>query len=520
MTKDGFSADAGGKHMERVLPNIVSNLAFMVVNFITGLLLVPYYIDVLGVAAYAIIPVATSITGYITLISDSLSSTVSRYLTINLNTDLTSARRTFNSAVIGFTWIVLAATPLILIISLLAPHIFDISTNTMESVRFLFVFVISAVLITVWGNNFVTVMYSKNRIDLTNVVKITQVVVQIALIVLFFSIGLDTVEFVGLAYFVAAVVFSIFGYFMARRLCPELKVVWSQYDKAEFKEISSVGGWVLLNNLGNLLFIQASLLIVNLMLGAEQGGYFSIIVTLVTAMSSLIDTMGSVFTPVIYQLYSEGKAQDMAMISRTAVKAVGLVMSMPVAFLCVFSVEVLTMWVGADYVFLSEVVWVVMFVMIGIGSITPAYPLTMVYLKIQIPGIATFIFGLTNVILAVVLLQFTELGLLGVALSWALTMFVKNCIFNPWYIAKVSGMAPADLHRSLSYGLVMYFVLLVPYYLIECYVPIPSSWVPMIVLGVILLVVHLLVVLKLLLNDEERGIVSECLPQALRGFLK
>ena len=145
-----------------VLPNILSNLVFMLANFITGLLLVPYYIDVLGVSAYAIIPVATSVTGYITLISDALSSTVSRYLTIDLRTDMVSAKRTFNAAVVGFTWIVLAATPLVLIISVVAPMVFDISTNTVESVRMLFTFVIAAVLISVWSNNFVTVMYAKN----------------------------------------------------------------------------------------------------------------------------------------------------------------------------------------------------------------------------------------------------------------------------------------------------------------------------------------------------------------------
>ena len=502
-----------------VLPNILSNLVFMLANFITGLLLVPYYIDVLGVSAYAIIPVATSVTGYITLISDALSSTVSRYLTIDLRTDMVSAKRTFNAAVIGFTWIVLAAAPLVLVISVVAPMVFDISTNTVESVRMLFTFVIAAVLISVWSNNFVTVMYAKNRIDLTNVVKVTQIAVQVAFIVLFFSVGLTSVEYVGLAYLVAAVAFAVLGYTMARKVCPDLRVVWRQYDRSKFKEISSIGGWVLVNNLGNLLFIQASLLIVNLMMGSEQSGYFSIVVTLVTAMSSLVDTMGSVFAPVIYQLYSDGKTSDMLHISRTAVKVVGLVMAMPVAFLCAFSTEILTMWVGHDYVFLSEAVWVTMIVMIGIGSITPAYPLTMVHLKIKVPGIATLLFGIANVISAVALISFTSLGLLGVALSWAVTMFVKNCIFNPWYIARISGMGRFDLHRSLLYGFGAFAVLLAIYCIIEHAEVVPASWVPMIVLGVVLLLIHVFAVLRWMLRDDERETVSECLPDQVRKYI-
>ena len=131
----------------RILPNVASNLAFMLVNFVMGLVLVPYYISELGVAAYAIIPVATSITSYITLISDSLTSTVSRYLTIDMGSDMTSAKRTFNTAVFGFTCIVVAAIPIIILISLLAPSIFDIATNTVLSVQVMFVCILSAVLI-------------------------------------------------------------------------------------------------------------------------------------------------------------------------------------------------------------------------------------------------------------------------------------------------------------------------------------------------------------------------------------
>lgn len=172
---DGSGAMLKENVTRRVIPNIVSNVAFMLVNFAMGLVLVPYYVSELGVAAYAIIPVATSITSYITLISDSLTSTVSRYMTIDMDTDMSSARRTFNTAMVGFTALVIAAIPIILLVSIIAPSIFDIATNTVLSVQTMFVLILSAVLISIWSNNFITVMYSKNRIDLMNTVKIVQV---------------------------------------------------------------------------------------------------------------------------------------------------------------------------------------------------------------------------------------------------------------------------------------------------------------------------------------------------------
>lgn len=500
----------------RILPNVASNLAFMLVNFVMGLVLVPYYISELGVAAYAIIPVATSITSYITLISDSLTSTVSRYLTIDMGSDMTSAKRTFNTAVFGFTCIVVAAIPIIILISLLAPSIFDIATNTVLSVQVMFVCILSAVLISIWSNNFITVMYSKNRIDLMNTVKIVQVLLQIALIILFFTFVSESVEYVGLAYLIAAVVYSVFGFLMARRVCPELRVSRRQFDRGRLGEMLSVGGWSLINSLGNLLFIQTSLLLVNVMMGAEAGGYFGVIVTLISAVSSLVDTLASIFAPIIYGLFADGKTEAMGRVSRMAVKVVGLVMSMPIAFLCVFSVPILTLWVGADYTSLTDVVWATMFVMIGIGAISPAYPLTMVYLKVKVPGIITFIFGLINVFLTVMVIRYTDLGLVGVGITWSVTMFVKNCIVNPWYIGRVSGMGTFDLHKSLAYGFVSYFGLLVFYYVLDMFLDVPVSWFWMILLGVVLLAIHVVLVYRVALNREEREVVNSCIPGPVR----
>lgn len=510
------AAVKGGSVSKHVLPNVLSNVAFMLVNFVMGLVLVPYYISELGVAAYAIIPVATSITSYVTLISDSLSSTVSRYMSIDIRTDIDAAQRTFNTAVKGFTAIVICAIPVILAIAVLSPSIFDISTNTVISVQMLFVFILAAVLISVWANNFITVMYSINRIDLMNAVKIVQVALQVILVVVFFTTISKSVEYVGLAYLCAAVVFALFGYLMARRVCPELRVEKRVFDRQRFRDIASIGGWGLVNSLGNLLFIQASLLIVNILMGAESGGHFGIVVTVISAVSSLVDTLASIFAPIVYQLFSEKRIDDMNRVCRLAVMIVGLVMSMPIAFLSIFSVPVLTLWVGPEYGFLSDTVWATMFVMIGIGAISPAYPLTMVHLKVKIPGIITFLFGVLNVVIAVGVVELTDLGLVGVGLTWSATMFVKNCIVNPWYIARIAGMRRFDLHVPLVYGFAMYAVLLIFYYALDLLLDIPVTWLCMGLFGVVLLVLHLFVVYRFVLGRDERDLICRCLPGPLR----
>lgn len=53
--------------------NLAANIAYFLVNVVIGVLLVPYFINTLGVAAYGIIPLATSITGYVAIVVQSLT---------------------------------------------------------------------------------------------------------------------------------------------------------------------------------------------------------------------------------------------------------------------------------------------------------------------------------------------------------------------------------------------------------------------------------------------------------------
>lgn len=70
---------------KQVPKNLVTNILYFVLNVIIGLFLVPFFIDSLGVACYALIPLATSMTSYVNLVVQSINTSVSRYLTIDLH---------------------------------------------------------------------------------------------------------------------------------------------------------------------------------------------------------------------------------------------------------------------------------------------------------------------------------------------------------------------------------------------------------------------------------------------------
>jgi len=107
--------------------NLAANIAYFLVNIVIGVLLVPYFISTLGVAAYGLIPLATSITGYVAIVVQSLNTAVSRFLTIDLQRgDYEAANKTFNTALFGLTAVILLMIPIVLAVAYLAPSIFSV----------------------------------------------------------------------------------------------------------------------------------------------------------------------------------------------------------------------------------------------------------------------------------------------------------------------------------------------------------------------------------------------------------
>ena len=58
--------------------NLIANILYFLINVAIGLYLVPYFISTLGVAAYGLIPLATSFTGYVGILVQSINTAVTR----------------------------------------------------------------------------------------------------------------------------------------------------------------------------------------------------------------------------------------------------------------------------------------------------------------------------------------------------------------------------------------------------------------------------------------------------------
>ncbi len=77
------------------------------------------------------------------------------------------------------------------------------------------------------------------------------------------------------------------------------------FDRTQFKEQFSMGGWMVVNMIGALLLSRADLLVVNAFYGAVTTGGYASLVQFTLFMEYLVTAAGNVIRPVILIKYAQ-----------------------------------------------------------------------------------------------------------------------------------------------------------------------------------------------------------------------
>jgi len=501
---------------DQLSKNLISNIIFFLANIVIGIFLVPYFVSHLGVAAYGLIPLASSITGYAAIVIQSLNSSVSRFLTVNLQReDYAAANRTFNTAFFGLTAVILLMVPIVLVIAWFFPSIFQVPTGKDIGSAFLFIGVCAAFFLRSWSGNFTVQLFAYNRLDLQNFVNLANLFVQTGLIIFFFTYFSPNLALVGVAYLAGAVVASGISIVLAWRVCPFLRVSIYSFDRARVKDLCGMAGWIIINNIGSLLFLQIDLIIVNLLFGATSAGAYAIALQWVILLRAFATMLSGVLTPTIFSCYARGETKSLIRITKSAVKLMGFIVALPIGLVCGFASQLLTVWVGSDFTNLAPLM-VLLTVHLSVNlAVSPIFSINMVHNKVRVPGILTFAMGIANIALAVALPLLTGCGYYGVAAAGAIVLTMKNAFFTPWYATKVLGIDAHSFNRSILSGVAATFVVGTSATILGAVLPL-ASLAMLAVAGALITLAYLGAVWTFGLSGFERGLLKSCLPSKLR----
>lgn len=500
------------KFAQRLPANLISNIIYFILNVVIGLMLVPFFLDSLGTVAYGLIPLATSITSYITMVIDALNTSISRFLTLDLQrADVKQANETFNTALFGTLGIILLMIPVALVAAWYAPMFFNIGDLPTSDVFLLFALIFGSVLIRAWSSNFTVTLFAYNRLDLWNYVNIVNLFIQVMLVVVSFQLLGPSLALVGLAYIGAATTALAMAFILSKRTCPNLKIMPALFVRSRFGEIGRLSTWVLINTIGWLLNTQVALIIVNRLFGEVAGAEYSLAVIWSTLLISIASLVTNLFTPMTYSYYARQDREGLINFTSMMIKVVGLFVALPVALVCIFSPQLLTIWVGIEFAHLAPLIWICVVPVILQMMASCMSPITVAYNRVRCLAVLTLPLGFLNIMLALLLPSVFDIGMYGVGLAGFITLLLRYGIINPLVTAYIIQVPVFTYMRKMLYGVGGLLVLSVTGIALLSAVDI--STLPMLILaGCGIALTYLLFVLRIVLYPEERKMIRSCLP--------
>ena len=509
---DDTSAPLDIKFQKRLVPNFISNILYFILNLIVGFALIPYFVDTLGYAAYGLIPLATSITSYVTMVIDAVNIPVSRYLSIALQKgDKEQSNITYNTVLLGTLKIVLILVPIAVIVAFVSPFLFNIGDVAVADVTIMFLFVIGSVLLRSWGSTFMATLFAYNRLDLRNYVNISNVALQIMLIIGFFTLLSPSLIYVGLAYFLAAIFALTLAIFFSKRTAKVLSLQSNLYSGRLFNEILGVAGWSLVDKFGCILNGTVALLVANVVLGEVLAADYSVALTVYNGLIAVGGLLTTLFAPKVYSHISLGDVTGLVNFCKSAIKCAGMFITLPVAIICLFTPEILTLWMGSDYTYLTPLIWIVIVPVLFWVCVAPIGSFGVAFLKVRVPAFSAVFTGGLNVILSVIFPTVFNMGVYGVALAGGISIWLHAAVICPIYYAHVTHVPwytyTLNIHKSLLYfsGAIIFGGLCV--FILQ-----PASIVGLIITCGLICVIYVFLFPRLLLTSAEKEMVRSMIP--------
>lgn len=499
------------KFMERTSLNAAINIARTVVTALIGIFMVPFYIDTLGVATYGLIPLATAMSSYIMIISDSLVSACYRYVMTSFREDdPDSISVTYNTSLYGIGKAQLVLIPIVLVFAFVSPYLFNISGTAVLDVQVMFCLILLSTLIVTYCSAMNSIFYAVNKLYILYSIRIFYIVSQVAIILVLFHVTAPSLIEVGLAYLLSAVLFYILIRYYSRRIYPGLKVDRRLYDAKLFRNIGSLGLWTVLRKLGDLLFIQISLIMVNLYLGPIAGGNFAIVVNMISMLNTACFSITAVISPLLYHAQKDSDPNVLIDVTCSYLKIMSLICAVPIAFVMVFCPQILTAWVGGEYVDLAPLVAIAYLAELLYVAHSLISDITIMYLKVKEACVMTLAFGVMNILLGSVLAVVFDLDSMGIIVAWTVST-VLLCAAITMYSSRLIGASAFKCMVPVLEGYAVMAVCYVVLYSLSDIMDVGYDWISIILWLIVVFAIYVPFMIKLM-NRRDRAETLRMMP--------
>lgn len=431
-----------------LLANLVCSLSGFILSLLTGIWYTPFLIDHLGATSFGLIPLATTATSYLGLLTIAFSHSLARFFTIAVEReDRRDANHIFNTALLGGAGLsVLVVLPAALF-SLEFNTVIQVPQGSEQDALLLYVLATSAFMLSIIAAPFDIASFTRNRLDLRAIGEMLSNIVRVLAIVVLFSMITPRLWHVGVGLLLASFVRGLYSIYISRRLVPYVRVDLSDARWATFRKMYQTSTWVIVDQLGLILCGGVDLLFANVFLNAQAAGEYALVLQWSSLLRGLGTSITSVLAPSAISHFANNDFEALVKQTVTGMRLTALFIALPVGLLCGLSREILRLWVGVGF---EPLVPLMRLSIAPLGLFLATTPLMYVLMAVntvKVPSLWTVGFGAMNVFLLYLFVGPLQWGLYGIAMATLLTQTGKTLLFLPLYTSRQIGCPVGPLLR-------------------------------------------------------------------------
>lgn len=418
--------------------NLVTTVAGFMISVAVGLWFTPFLVHSLGPAAYGLIPLATTVVSYFSLLSQTLSSALTRTISMALATgDAARANRAFGSALGGA--LVLAAIMALPLAALSwwSSALFEFPRGARDATRILFAIVAATFVIALISTPYQTVSFSRNRVYLINLAALAQTGIRVGGTILFFTITASIVN-AALAILLSAVAALVLNFAFARISAPMIRATSIAVDGAELRAMSKTSSHVLLMQIGMVMTMSCELVIVNRLFGSHEAGRYAAVMQWLLLLRNATTALVVLCVPTILALAAERRSGALVDYTKRAMTWIAIGIALPTGYLCGLSPRILSVWLGPDFAGLWPVMVIQLVPLAITAAAVPLYSITLAADRMFLAGLVQIGVAIVGIVLGVALGSMGGPVWVAAAVGWSFAL--KEILFAPAYAARNIGL--------------------------------------------------------------------------------
>lgn len=429
---------------KQVKRNLYFNIFSLLANVIVGVLYTPYLVKSLGIVAYGIVPLALIINQYVSVLTGSLTSALTRFYTVSIQRkEYTKASKFLTTSFVMIFCLIIFLCALLFLLIRDVDNVFNIPVNLLESSKLLFLFTICSFFISLLSSVFNITLYAANRLDYLNVIKIIRTSFKLLLVFCLFELYDHSIAYVGLANLLTEAIILIYSSCLFFKYSESsVKLNYKLFDIQSLRVLFVMSIWVIVQQLGDTMIYRIDNVFINKYWSSKESGIIGAFTELGTYTLIIAGVISSLFGPLILQAYSRNEHSVVQQMTIDRSLSVGVLLAVIVGMLCGFSPIILKIWLGEGFVQYYWWLYLKLFTIPFFAAAGVFAFAARAWNRVKMPAIYTIGIGCLNLTLVWLIVKYYNFGqitiiyilficlIAGIVQSYFLNGLVFSSLYN------------------------------------------------------------------------------------------